>query len=92
MCVKGNIPYCFFLLVFLFNNSSHFLKILLFIFGCTGSLLLRAGFLYLQRVEAALFSAVRGLFRAVASLVVDCGLWGVRASGAALSGSRVQAQ
>ena len=46
------------------------LFIYLLIYGCVGSLLMHAGFLYLQRV-GQLFVAVRGLLIAVASLVVE---------------------
>ena len=46
------------------------LKFYLLIFGCTESLLLRAGFLLLG-LRGLLFTVVRGLLIAVASLVLE---------------------
>ena len=45
----------------------------LFIFGCVGSSLLRAGFLFSCSERGLLFVAVRRLLTAVASLVVEHG-------------------
>ena len=45
-----------------------------FIFGCVGSLLLRAGFFSSCGERGLLFVAVRGLLIAVASLVAEQGL------------------
>ena len=54
-----------------FSFSRRF--IYLFVFGCTGSLLLHAGFLELQRVGATL-AVVHGLLLAVASPAGEHGL------------------
>ena len=57
----------------LYFYSYFFKYIYLFIYGCVGSLLLHAGFLYLQRV-GLLFVAVLGLLIVVAPLVAEHGL------------------
>ena len=53
------------------DSSWAILFIYLFIFGCVGSSLLRAGFLWLQQAGVV---AVCGLLTAVASLVAEHGL------------------
>ena len=67
------ISICFYPIFFKYHFNFIF-KFYLFIFGCFWSSLLREGFLQLQR-GGLLFIAVRGLLTAVASLVVEHGLY-----------------
>ena len=57
-----------------------FKLICLFIFGCTGSLLLPVGFLSSSGKQAVLLVVVHGLLIAKASVVAEHRLWGVWAT------------
>ena len=50
-----------------------FIKNVLIIFGCSGSLLLRLGFLWVQRAGAPLHCSAQASLVVVASLVVSTG-------------------